>query len=85
MENTGFKLLLTIGAYEPRFLVAAYRYFAGGGYVFLALHIAEILGHLVAESLTPEMTFLELIVLVFMVDSLSPRIFEACDKKMSDL
>ena len=31
MENTGFKLLLTIGAYEPRFLVAAYRYFAGGG------------------------------------------------------
>ena len=30
MENTGFKLLLTIGAYEPRFLVAAYRYFAGG-------------------------------------------------------
>jgi hypothetical protein len=30
MENTGFKLLLTIGAYEPRFLVAAYRYFARG-------------------------------------------------------
>lgn len=30
MENTGFKLLLTIGAFEPRFLVAAYRYFAGG-------------------------------------------------------
>ncbi len=30
MENTGFKLLLTIGAHEPRFLVAAYRYFAGG-------------------------------------------------------
>lgn len=30
MENAGFKLLLTIGAHEPRFLVAAYRYFAGG-------------------------------------------------------
>ena len=85
IADRSFKLLLTIGAYEPRFLVAAYRYFAGGGYVFLALHIAEILGHLVAKSLTPEMTFLELIVLVFMVDSLSPRIFEACDKKMSDL
>lgn len=27
-----------------------------GVYVFLELHIAEILGHLVAKSLTPEMT-----------------------------
>jgi hypothetical protein len=137
IADRSFKLLLTIGAYEPRFLVAACRYFAGGVcvlctphsenlrtlgsqiidtrnnlaiwkarasnsclqsghtnhaflllptdtslgvYVFLELHIAEILGHLVAKSLTPEMTFLELIVLVFMVNSLSPRIFEACNK-----
>lgn len=51
-----------------------------GVYVFFALHIAKILGHLVAKSLMPEMTFLELMVLAFIVNSLSPRIFEACDK-----
>ena len=79
IANRSLKFLLAIWAYEPRFLVAAYRYFAGV-YVFLALHIAEILGHLVAKSLTPEMTFLELMVLAFIVNSLSPRIFEACDK-----
>jgi hypothetical protein len=42
MENTGFKLLLTIGAYEPRFLVAAYRYFARGVCVLETPHSGNL-------------------------------------------
>ena len=30
IANRSLKFLLAVGAYEPRFLVAAYRYFAGG-------------------------------------------------------
>lgn len=50
---------------------------------FLSLHMAAALGHSVAKSLMPEMTFLELTVLVFMVNSLSPRIFEVCKIKIA--
>lgn len=60
-----------------------------GEKVFLSLHMAATLGHLVATSLMPGITFLELVVLVlmlvfiavFIANSLSPRIFEACKIK----
>lgn len=62
-----------------------------GEKVFLSLHMAATLGHLVATSLMPGITFLELVVLVlmlvfiavFIADSLSPRVFEACKIKIA--
>ena len=42
IADRSFKLLLTIGAYEPRFLVAAYRYFAGGVCVLETPHSGNL-------------------------------------------
>ena len=78
MENTGFKLLLTIWAYEPRFLVAAYRYFAGGVCVLGTPHSGNLrtLGSQIVDAGNDILG----IDGVGIHSKLSPRIFEACDK-----
>ena len=42
IANRSLKFLLAVGAYEPRFLVAAYRYFAGGVCVLETPHSGNL-------------------------------------------
>lgn len=76
------ELLPAVGANEEHFLLL-FADTSLGVKAFLVLHIAEIFGHLVATSLMPGIAFLELIVLAFIANSLSPRIFEACKIKIA--